>query len=185
MVLNGFVPNRTQLAVMQLHHGYFCRTNKKWAIIDQTWMLCKLRDWYGIQIKRRCLAKNLAILREEGMIDSKQRHWNRPASAPGDGSPLPGNGHFEPRPSMYRITKKLKQFFHKLANYFKRCNWNPEIPGLPVRVGKAAARQQEVARAVQIDRINEEAERRTEVRKMEVMDPTEARTKLFAMKDRL
>lgn len=185
MVLTGVVPNRTQLAIMQLVHGYFSRTNKQWAIIDQTWMLAKLKAWYGIEIKRRCLAKNLAYLRTVGMIDTKQRHWNKPASVPGDGSPAPGNGHFQPRASMYKFTKKLKMFFHKAANYFKRCHWEPEIPGMPVRVGKAAARQQEAARAVRIDRINEEAGRQAEVRRLESIDPAEARAALFAMKDRL
>lgn len=185
MILNGFIPNRTQLAIMQLHHGYFSRKKKQWVIMDQTWMLCKLRDWYGIAIKRRCLAKNLADLRAAGMVDSKQRHWNRPASVPGSGSPLPGNGHFEPRPSMYRMTKKLKQFFHKAANYFKRCYWEPEIPGMVVRVGKSAARQQEAVRAARIDQINEAAGRQQEMRRFESMDPAEAREALWALKNRL
>lgn len=183
MVLTMFVPNRTQLAIMQLLHGYFYKTNKTWAIIDQAWMLEKLKLWHGIEVTRDCLSKNLKKLRDEGLVKSQRRHWFRPKR--GKGSPTQGNGCFEPRPSLHYLTSKLKQFFHKAANYFKKCNWEPEIPGMPVKVGRSAAKYHEEVRAVRVDKINEEVERQKEVLRMEAMDPDEARKRLFDLRNRL
>lgn len=159
MIVSAFVPNRTQLAIMQLIHGYFCKTRREWAIIDQRWMLRKLKEWHGLEVSRSCLAKNLRFLREKGLFESQRRHWNRPVSKVGQGSPQPGNGKFEPRPSLYKFTKALKAFFHSVAAYFKRCEWVPVLPGFAPPVGKHAAAAQARHRAERIEEINEEARR--------------------------
>lgn len=89
--MTGFVPNQTQMAIMRLLYGYLSRQNKRWAIIDQAWMLTKLKAWHGVEISQRSLARNLAALRAAGMIESRRRQG--------------------PRPSTYRYTKGLMLFF--------------------------------------------------------------------------
>lgn len=104
---------------MQLLHGYFRRTGKPWAYIDQQWMLDKLLDWYGIRMARSTLNYNLKRLRENGFIDTTPRHYTDPAT-----------GKFVCRVTLYKITKKLRSFFHKVAEYFKRIGWSPSLEAL-------------------------------------------------------
>src|SRR6266702_6542802 len=137
----AFVPNKTSLAIMQLVHGYLTKTGKGWTLMDQKWMLEKLAEWYDVRITRRALGYNLAILRKEGIIETEKRHKRDPKT-----------GDFIPRVTLYKMTKKLKKVFARLAGYFKRCGWVPTIRQLamgfvPV-VGSATSRE-EVFRAYQ------------------------------------
>lgn len=115
----GFLPNSTSIAIMKLVHGYFRRTGKPWAYIDQRWLLDKLEAWYGVKIARSTLNYNLRILRKAGIFETMTRHHRDPHT-----------GEFIPRVTMYKPTPALRRWFAKLANYFKRCGWTPSVPAL-------------------------------------------------------
>lgn len=91
-----FVPNQIQLALMRLLHGYFSRIGKQWTIIDQAWMLEKMKMWHGVEIDRSTLARNLAGLRAAGMIETKRQRVARP--------------------SLYLHTKGLKRYFEQATD---------------------------------------------------------------------
>ncbi|HBA72233.1 MAG TPA: hypothetical protein DCZ63_08615 [Geobacter sp.] len=118
-----FEPNRTSLAIMKLVHGYFSRTRKGWTLMDQRWMLEKLREWYGVKIPRSTLCYNLKILREQGIVSTVTRHCRDPKT-----------GEFIPKITLYKMTKKLKRYFSKQATYFKRCGWVPSMQQLKAGV---------------------------------------------------
>jgi hypothetical protein len=134
MSTEAFVPNRTSFAIMKLVHGYFHKTGKSWTLMDQKWMVGKLKEWYGVNICRSTLNYNLAILRSVGIIETVTRH-KRDKS-----------GEFVPQKTLYKMTKQLKRFFAGLANYFKRCNWLPSFKHLKMgfvpTVGAATTREQ-------------------------------------------
>ncbi len=114
-----FRPNKTSMAIMQLVHGYFCKTRKPWTLMSQKWILEHLDKWYGIKIARSTLNYNLRILREQGLIDTVTRHKRDKRS-----------GAFICQVTLYKASKRLKKFFSKLASYFKRCGWAPDIKRL-------------------------------------------------------
>lgn len=112
-------PNKTSMAIMKLVHGYFTRTRKPWTLMSQNWMLGKLNEWYGLKISRSTLNYNLAILRQQGLVDTITRHKRDPRT-----------GHFICQVTLYKATKTLKKFFSALARYFQRCGWVPDIKSL-------------------------------------------------------
>lgn len=114
-----FLPNKTSMQLMQLIHGYFRATGKGWAHISQAWLMEKLEQWRGQKCPSSTLNYNLAILEREGFIERQRRHIRDKAT-----------GHLVFRPSMYRITSKMRKFFSKLATYFKRCGWTPTLQQL-------------------------------------------------------
>lgn len=114
-----FHPNRTSFAILKLVHGYMSKTRKPWTLMSQQWMLESLEKWYGIKVARSTLNYNLAILRKEGLISTRTRHHRDRAT-----------GEFICEVTLYKLTKKLKQFFGRLASYFKRCDWVPNIKSL-------------------------------------------------------
>lgn len=178
MSATAYNPTRTERAILELLHGYFCRTNKQWALVDQKWMLNKLDLWQGVVVSRATLCRALAKLRLHGLIESKRRHWRRR-------TPGKGMGKFQPRRSMYTFCKGMQQFFHKAAGYFSRVKWVPALPGIPFRVGAAAAAGIEKQRENIKAKINHEAEIAADRRRLEAMDPEEARKKLFELRQRL
>jgi hypothetical protein len=115
----SFRPNRTGEQILLLVHGYFRKTGKHWTLMSQSWMLEKLEEWYGYKIARSTLNYNLRILEEQGLISRRQRHIRCTRS-----------GKFEPRVTLYKATAALKKFFAKLAGYFKRCGWVPDMKAL-------------------------------------------------------
>lgn len=134
-----FVPNSTSLAIMKLIHGYLTKTHKPWNLIDQKWMLTHLAKWYGVEISRSALIYNLAILRKQGIIESICRHRRDPQT-----------GEFICEKTLYKMTRKLKSFFNKLAAYFQRCDWVPSFAQLQagmVPVVGAATTPEEVHKA--------------------------------------
>lgn len=144
MSTDTFVPNRTSLCVMQLVHGYFSKTRKPWTLMSQRWILEKLEQWHGIKIGRSTLNYNLAILRKEGLIDTVTRHKR-----------CPKTNRFVCQVTLYKASRKLKKFFGKLAGYFRRCNWVPDVKELragvvPV-VGKATSPER--ARAAYLEEL--------------------------------
>lgn len=144
MSTDTFVPNRTSLCVMQLVHGYFSKTRKPWTLMSQRWILEKLEQWHGIKIGRSTLNYNLAILRKEGLIDTVTRHKR-----------CPKTNQFVCQVTLYKASRKLKKFFGKLAGYFRRCDWVPDVKELragvvPV-VGKATSPER--ARAAYLEEL--------------------------------
>ncbi|HEY6872769.1 MAG TPA: hypothetical protein VI298_08600 [Geobacteraceae bacterium] len=131
----AFVPNRTSLAIMQLVFSYLTHKRKGWTLMDQQWMLEKLEEWYGRRISRSALNYNLAILREQGIIETVTRHKRDPRTR-----------EFVCQVTLYKLTKKLKRFFSGLANWFKRCGWVPTIKqlrmGFVPAVGAATSREE-------------------------------------------
>lgn len=130
-----FMPSKSGLKIMELIHGYFKQTGKPWAYIDQAWMLEKLEQWHGVKMARSTLNYNLKLLRDNGFIETTARHYRDPAT-----------NKFVCRVSLYKITKKLRQFFYKVATYFKRIGWVPSVKALkagfiPV-VGKVTTRHE-------------------------------------------
>lgn len=120
MATSAFVPNKTSLAIMQLVHGYFChQKHKPWTLMSQAWILEHLEKWYGYRISRSTLNYNLRILREQGLIVTVTRHMRCPKTR-----------QFIPRVTLYKASSKLKKFFSKLASYFKRCKWVPNVKAL-------------------------------------------------------
>ena len=115
----NFMPSKSGKAIMMLLHGYFKRTGKPWAYIDQAWMLEKLEAWYQVKIARSTLNYNLKLLRDNGMIETTPRHYRDPVT-----------NTFVCRVTLYKITKKLRSFFYKIADYFKRCGWTASIEAL-------------------------------------------------------
>jgi hypothetical protein len=114
-----FHPNRTSLQIMKLVHAYFTKTRKPWTLMSQKWLLEHLEKWYGVKIARSTLNYNLRILRKEGLLDTVTRHRRDPAT-----------GEFVPRVTLYKASRKLKKWFSKLASYFKRCGWVPDVKTL-------------------------------------------------------
>ncbi|MHC1696872.1 MAG: winged-helix domain-containing protein [Geobacteraceae bacterium] len=114
-----FRPNRTSEQILMLVHAYFRKTGKHWSLMSQTWILEKLEEWYGYKIARSTLNYNLRILEEQGLIDRRQRHIR-----------CTKTGKFSPRVTLYKATSALKKFFSRLAGYFKRCGWVPDIKAL-------------------------------------------------------
>jgi repressor of nif and glnA expression len=102
--------------------------------MSQAWMLEKLEEWYGYTIHRSTLNYNLRILEEQGLIIRQARHIR-----------CRKTGEFVPQVTLYKISAALKKHFAKLASYFKRCGWVPDIKALragylPV-VGKVTTRK--------------------------------------------
>lgn len=114
-----FHPNRSSRAIMELVHAYFAKTKKPWTLMSQAWMLENLDQWYGIKMARSTLNYNLKILREQGLIVTRTRHHRDRIT-----------GEFICEVTLYRITRKLKKFFGRLASYFKRCDWVPNVKSL-------------------------------------------------------
>lgn len=132
-------PNSTSLEIMKLVHGYFSKTRKPWTLMSQEWMLEHLRLWYGLKISRSTLNYNLAILREQGLIETVTRHKRDKQT-----------GTFICRVTLYKACRKLSKFFSKLAGYFKRCGWVPNIKALAagyVPVVGAATTKADVCKA--------------------------------------
>lgn len=134
MSVIAFDPNKTSFAIMKLVHGYFTSQRKYWTLMDQQWILARLEEWYGVKIARSTLNYNLRILRQQGIIETVTRHKR-----------CKETGELMFRVTLYKATKKLKKFFSKLAGYFKRCKWVPDIKALekghvPV-VGVATTRE--------------------------------------------
>lgn len=113
-----FRPSKTGFAIMQLVHGYFSRTRKPWTLMRQDWILEKLEEWYGLKVARSTLNYNLRILREHGLIETVKRHK------------LDAAGQLVFQPTLYKMTKALKRYFYRLAEYFKRCAWTPSLKAL-------------------------------------------------------
>ena len=130
----AFRPNKTSFAIMQLIHGYFSATGKPWSLIDQQWILEHLEKWHGVRIARSTLNYNLKILREQGVIETITRHKRDKHT-----------GHFVCQVTLYKATRALKRFFGKLASYFKRCRWVPDIKtmekGHVPAVGRATSKE--------------------------------------------
>jgi DNA-binding MarR family transcriptional regulator len=79
---------------------------------------------------------NLRILEENGFIERQKRHLRDRAT-----------GQIIFRPSMYKITSKLRRFFNKLADKFQRCGWTPMFRRLknhfnPPVVGKCTSQEE-------------------------------------------
>lgn len=114
-----YVPSKTGWRLLMLIHGYFKRTGKPWAYLDQAWMIEKLKDWHGIECARSTLNYNLRRLEDAGYLERTQRHCTDPRT-----------GVFVPRVTMFKITKKLRSLFYKVAQYFKRIRWTPTVAAL-------------------------------------------------------
>jgi len=104
---------------MKQIHGYFSATKKGWAHISQAWLMEQLEKYEHQTVPSSTLNYNLRILEDQGFIQRQKRHIRDKAT-----------GHIIFRPSMYRITSKLRSFFGKLAAYFKRAKWTPTIKQL-------------------------------------------------------
>jgi DNA-binding PadR family transcriptional regulator len=111
-----FAPNKTALRIMKQLHGYFSATKKSWAHISQAWLMEQIEKYEKQPIGSSTLNYNLRILEDEGFIVRQKRHIRDNVT-----------GQIVFRPSMYRITKKMRQFFSKIATYFKRAKWTPTI----------------------------------------------------------
>lgn len=149
-----FRPNKTGFAIMQLVHGYFARTRKPWTLMSQAWMLEKLEAWHGVRISRSTLNYNLAILERNGLVERVTRHKR-------DGR----TGEFVPQVTLYKMTKALKRFFSRLAMYYERCDWVPDVrvlaAGIVPAVGKVKSAYQAAQEYVaQLRRDREERRRR-------------------------
>jgi hypothetical protein len=114
-----YLPTKSGRLILELIHGYFKRTKKPWAYIDQVWIMEKLQQWRGVKVSRSTLNYNLRRLEDEGFLIRTSRHYTDPHT-----------GRFTPRVTMYKITKKLKSFFFQAAEYFKRCGWVPSLKAL-------------------------------------------------------
>jgi len=114
-----FIPNRTSLIIMEMIHGYFTRTRKHWSLISQEWLLDRMSEWKGYTISRSALNYNLRILRKQGLIETVTRHKRDPVT-----------GQFLCQVTLYKMAKKLRQFFFRIASYFKRIGWVPELKTL-------------------------------------------------------
>jgi len=114
-----FHPNKTSMAIMKLVHGYFSKTRKPWTLMSQAWMLEKLAEWHDLRISRSTLNYNLKILREQGLIETVTRHKRDKQT-----------GTFICQVTLYRASKSLKKFFSRLARYFQRCGWVPDIKAM-------------------------------------------------------
>ncbi|KAB0665633.1 hypothetical protein F6V25_07885 [Oryzomonas japonica] len=130
-----FAPNKTSYRLMKLFHGYFRKTGKGWAHISQGWIIGQMEAFEKQKLPASTLNYNLAILEREGFIIRQKRHIRDKST-----------GHLTFRPSMYKITKKLRTFFAKLATYFKRCGWTPTLPqlgrGITAVVGTVTTREE-------------------------------------------
>ena len=111
-----FAPNKTCLRIMKQLHGYFSATKKGWAHISQAWLMEQLEKYEKQTVPSSTLNYNLRILEDHGFIQRQKRHIRDNAT-----------GQIIFRPSMYKITSKLRKFFSKLAGYFKRCGWTPTL----------------------------------------------------------
>lgn len=114
-----YQPSKSGRLILLLIHGYFKKTGKPWAYLDQAWMLEKLEAWHGVIMARSTLNYNLGKLREHGFLETVKRHYRDKQT-----------GHLIFRPTMYKPTKKLRSYFFKLAQYFKRCGWTPSLEAL-------------------------------------------------------
>lgn len=140
-----YLPTKSGRMIMELIHGYFKRTRKPWAYIDQAWIIEKLAEWRGVRMSRSTLNYNLRRLEDEGFLIRTSRHFTDPRT-----------GRFTPRVTMYKITKKLKSFFFQAAEYFKRCGWVPSLKALQAGylavVGAATTPAEAVAVAARLRR---------------------------------
>ena len=130
-----FAPNKTTLRIMKQLHGYFSATKKGWAHISQAWLMEMLEKYENQKVPSSTLNYNLRILEDQGFIQRQKRHKRDNVT-----------GQIIFRPSMYKITSKLRKFFSKLATYFKRAKWTPtmkqmEYGHVPV-VGVATSREE-------------------------------------------
>ena len=129
-----FAPNKTSFRLMKQLHGYFRATGKAWAHISQAWLMDSMAKYEKQKIGRSTLNYNLAILEQEGFIERQKRHIR-----------CKQTNQIIFRPSMYRITRKLRQFFASLATYYKNCGWTPSVPqlahGVMFPVGVATDRE--------------------------------------------
>ena len=108
--------NATMMETAKLIHGYFTKTKKGYALIDQRWMLDKLQKWHGLTRSRRALCYNLRLLENGGYIRRTQRHRTNPTT-----------GAFEPRVTLLEMTWKLRAVFSRLASYFRGIGWRDLI----------------------------------------------------------
>lgn len=119
---------------MKQLHGYFRATGKAWAHISQQWLMQSMDKYEYQPIPRSTLNYNLAILERHGFIERQKRHIRDKQS-----------GQLVFRPSLYKITKKLRQFFAKLAKYYQKCGWTPTVKqmehGHVAVVGTATTRE--------------------------------------------
>lgn len=128
-----YLPSKSGEKVLRLIFGYFKRTGKPWAYLDQQWMLDKIEDWHGVKMARSTLNYNLRKLEDAGYLVRTSRHIKD------------ANGKFFPRVTMYKITKKLRTLFYRVAEFFKRIGWTPSLKQLkagwvPV-VGKVTTKE--------------------------------------------
>lgn len=129
-----FAPNKSCFRIMKQLHGYFRATGKAWAHISQAWLMQSVDKYEHQPIPRSTLNYNLRILEAEGFIVRQKRHMRDKKS-----------GQLIFRVSMYKITKRLRQFFAKLAKYYKNCGWTPTVKqmehGHVAAVGTATTRE--------------------------------------------
>jgi hypothetical protein len=109
-----FTPNSTQFSIMKLVHGYLKKYKKAWNLMSQEWILARLKQFYGVVISRSALNYNLAILREQKIIETVKRHKRDEVT-----------GAFICQVTLYKMTSGLRRFFSDIAVYFKRCEWTP------------------------------------------------------------
>lgn len=114
-----FAPNKTCLRIMKQLHGYFSATKKSWAHISQAWLREQLERFEKQTVPSSTLNYNLRILEEHGFIVRQKRHIRDNVT-----------GQIVFRPSMYKITSKLRRFFSRMAMWFKRAKWTPSLPAM-------------------------------------------------------
>jgi DNA-binding HxlR family transcriptional regulator len=111
-----FAPNKTSFRIMKQLHFYFTKTKKGWAHISQAWLIEQLEKFEHQKVPKSTLNYNLRILEEDGFIQRQKRHMRDKVT-----------GELIFRPSMYRITSKLRTFFASLAKSFERGGWTPSF----------------------------------------------------------
>lgn len=79
----------------------------------------QLEKYEHISIPSSTLNYNLRILEDNGFIERTKRHIRDKTS-----------GQIVFRPSMYRITSKLRKYFSNIAAKFKRMKWTPTFKQL-------------------------------------------------------
>ena len=131
--------NGVQSKILQLIGGYLIKTQKSWALIDQKWMLRSMAKWYGVNKARSVLCYNIKVLIAEGYLDRTTRHRTNPET-----------GKFEPRPSLYKMTWKLKGYILSLAAYMRGIGWKNYITVAVKKARETTQRAIEAARAAEL-----------------------------------